>query len=360
MIQQYAFKTSPYPVILSLEVHCGEEQQRVMAKVRDPLPESHLDTDRFVQHLRTILGDLLLTQKVNERETQMPSPEQLKYKILVKGKSRNDDEVYEPNDNDDDDDSGDDQSLSSTSRDLASSSMQTSPSSDIKSSGSTNVAGARKSSVPKQQPKRKSKVAQELSDIVVYFRSAHFRGFQSSTPPQFNQVNSLGEKKSLNLLTRNMADFQEHNNKTMSRVYPAGSRVDSSNYDPIAHWQAGCQVVALNFQTLDMPMLINMARFEENGRSGYLLKPAHIRGGTVGKNAKKTPPMRIDLEIISGQQLPKVKGKGGIIDPFVEVEVIGLEGDSGKKLKTNTIKVRIISGAFSGTVLAFFTDAFLH
>jgi hypothetical protein len=33
------------------------------------------------------------------------------------------------------------------------------------------------------------------------------------------------------------------------RVYPDGKRIDSSNYNPIDHWYAGAQVVALNYQT---------------------------------------------------------------------------------------------------------------
>lgn len=32
-------------------------------------------------------------------------------------------------------------------------------------------------------------------------------------------------------------------------------------------------MVALNFQTLDLPMLLNYGRFLENNRSGYVLKP---------------------------------------------------------------------------------------
>lgn len=36
--------------------------------------------------------------------------------------------------------------------------------------------------------------------------------------------------------------------KHMVRAYPKGSRVDSSNYDPQVAWNAGVQLVALNFQ----------------------------------------------------------------------------------------------------------------
>ena len=33
------------------------------------------------------------------------------------------------------------------------------------------------------------------------------------------------------------------------RTYPGGSRIDSSNYDPIPLWNHGIQMVALNVQT---------------------------------------------------------------------------------------------------------------
>ncbi|NXW61558.1 PLCD3 phosphodiesterase, partial [Eurystomus gularis] len=69
-IRDYAFKQSPYPVILSLENHCGLEQQATMAR-----------------HMRAILGDMLLTQPLEGQDSHdLPSPEQLKGKVLVKGK----------------------------------------------------------------------------------------------------------------------------------------------------------------------------------------------------------------------------------------------------------------------------------
>lgn len=36
----------------------------------------------------------------------------------------------------------------------------------------------------------------------------------------------------------------------MSRIYPKGTRVDSSNYNPQPFWNVGCQMVALNYQTM--------------------------------------------------------------------------------------------------------------
>ncbi|NXY61398.1 PLCD3 phosphodiesterase, partial [Callaeas wilsoni] len=69
-IRDSAFEKSPYPVILSLENHCGLEQQATMAR-----------------HMKAILGDKLLTQPLQGQDPHdLPSPEQLKEKILVKGK----------------------------------------------------------------------------------------------------------------------------------------------------------------------------------------------------------------------------------------------------------------------------------
>ncbi|NIG61026.1 1-phosphatidylinositol 4,5-bisphosphate phosphodiesterase delta-3 [Pontoporia blainvillei] len=58
-VRDHAFTLSPYPVILSLENHCGLEQQAAMAR-----------------HLHTILGDMLVTQLLDSQNPEeLPSPE---------------------------------------------------------------------------------------------------------------------------------------------------------------------------------------------------------------------------------------------------------------------------------------------
>ena len=37
-------------------------------------------------------------------------------------------------------------------------------------------------------------------------------------------------------------EFVNHNKTFLSRVYPAGKRVDSSNYNPQEMWNCGCQL----------------------------------------------------------------------------------------------------------------------
>ena len=46
----------------------------------------------------------------------------------------------------------------------------------------------------------------------------------------------------LNLANTQGGDFVEYNKTQLSRIYPAGGRVDSSNYNPQQAWNAGCQI----------------------------------------------------------------------------------------------------------------------
>lgn len=39
------------------------------------------------------------------------------------------------------------------------------------------------------------------------------------------------------------------NTAHLSRIYPAATRINSSNYNPAYYWMYGCQMVALNYQT---------------------------------------------------------------------------------------------------------------
>lgn len=68
-ILPYAFKSSAYPLILSFENHLSPRQQGVMAVL-----------------LKDILGDALYDEPVSEDMAGLPSPHQLRYKIIIKSK----------------------------------------------------------------------------------------------------------------------------------------------------------------------------------------------------------------------------------------------------------------------------------
>jgi hypothetical protein len=61
-------------------------------------------------------------------------------------------------------------------------------------------------------------------------------------------------------VSKHAREWVELNKRMFTRIYPAGLRVDSSNYNPIQPWTVGCQLVALNYQTPGVPMQINKGK----------------------------------------------------------------------------------------------------
>lgn len=91
-------------------------------------------------------------------------------------------------------------------------------------------------------------------------------------------------------------DFVDYNKMQLSRIYPNGTRVKSTNYNPQAYWNVGSQLVSLNYQTItSVPMQLNLGKFEVNGRSGYVLKPPPM---TNDKSFNPFEALQID-EIVS-------------------------------------------------------------
>nr|XP_023691311.1 1-phosphatidylinositol 4,5-bisphosphate phosphodiesterase delta-3-A-like isoform X2 [Paramormyrops kingsleyae] len=281
-ISQYAFKASPYPLILSLENHCSVEQQSVMAR-----------------HLRTILGRRLLTKPVNDQQLKhLPSPEDLKGRILIKGKK------------------------------------ETSQLHKVDSFTNT-VPGTEGVS---------SKLSPELSDLVVYCRSVNFRGFDHVSAKSPSEMSSFSENDALKHIKESGKIFVRHNSRQLSRIYPSGQRLQSSNYNPQDMWNAGCQMVALNFQTPGEQMDLNQGRFLANGRCGYILKPSFLCRLDSNFNPENTGggpghiPAQLTIRVISAQQLPKVNTEkpNAIVDPQVWVEIHGVGIDNARN-KTHRV-----------------------
>ena len=122
-------------------------------------------------------------------------------------------------------------------------------------------------------------VSASFSALVNYCESIKFKGFD--TPRHYWQMSSFDESKAGQLINaRSTADkFIKHNQQFLSRIYPKGTRVNSSNYDPIPLWLAGCQMVALNYQAQDKSVAFNRALFRANGQCGYILKPEPLLRG---------------------------------------------------------------------------------
>uniref|UniRef100_I3JX91 1-phosphatidylinositol 4,5-bisphosphate phosphodiesterase gamma n=1 Tax=Oreochromis niloticus TaxID=8128 RepID=I3JX91_ORENI len=166
---------------------------------------------------------------------------------------------------------------------------------------------------------KKAEVAKEMSEVVVYCqpRSKEKDRFDSYS---YKEVRSFVENK-LPGKSRTK-DFLQYNRKALSRIYPKGQRVESSNYDPYPMWALGCHMVALNFQTADKYMQLNNALFSLNGQTGYVLQPEFMRMDSYDPHQeKKEVKYKIVVKVIAARHLPK-PGRS-IASPFVEIELCG-------------------------------------
>ncbi|XP_075293295.1 1-phosphatidylinositol 4,5-bisphosphate phosphodiesterase eta-2 isoform X1 [Opisthocomus hoazin] len=187
--------------------------------------------------------------------------------------------------------------------------------------------------------KKTMKLSRALSDLVKYTKSVGTHDVETEISSSW-QVSSFSETKAHQILQQKPAQYLRFNQHQLSRIYPSSYRVDSSNYNPQPFWNAGCQLVALNYQSEGRMLQLNRAKFSANGNCGYVLKPSCMCQGVFNPNSEDPLPGQLKkqlvLRIISGQQLPKPRDsmlgdRGEIIDPFVEVEVIGLPVDCFKE-----------------------------
>ncbi|XP_042527109.1 1-phosphatidylinositol 4,5-bisphosphate phosphodiesterase delta-3 [Dipodomys spectabilis] len=288
-VRDHAFTLSPYPVILSLENHCGLEQQAAMAC-----------------HLRTILGDMLVTEALDlQNPEELPSPEQLKGRVLVKGKklpaAQNEDGRILSDREEEEEEEEDEEAVEAA-----------------------------------EQRRRAKQISPELSALAVYCCATRLRTLNPGpSPPQPCQVSSLSERKAKKFIRETGNSFVKHNTRQLTRVYPLGLRMNSANYSPQEMWNSGCQLVALNFQTPGYEMDLNAGRFLINGQCGYVLKPACLRqpDTTFDPECPGPPRTTLTVQVLTAQQLPKlnVEKPSSIVDPLVRVEIYGVPADCARK-----------------------------
>nr|XP_005570331.1 PREDICTED: 1-phosphatidylinositol 4,5-bisphosphate phosphodiesterase zeta-1 isoform X2 [Macaca fascicularis] len=308
-IHKYAFMTSDYPVVLSLENHCSPAQQEIMA-----------------DNLQTTFGESLLSDMLADFPDTLPSPEALKFKVLVKNKKIG--TLKETHERKGSDKRGENQD---------------------KETGVKKLSGV---TLFKKKKTRKLKIALALSDLVIYTKAEKFKSFQHSRLyQQFNENNSIGETQARKLSKLRAHEFIFHTRKFITRIYPKATRADSSNFNPQEFWNIGCQMVALNFQTPGLPMDLQNGKFLDNGGSGYILKPHFLRESESHFNPsdiKESMPITLTIRLISGIQLPLTHSSSNKGDTLVIIEVFGVPNDQMKQ-QTRVIKKNAFSPRWNET-----------
>nr|KAF6388347.1 phospholipase C beta 2 [Myotis myotis] len=338
-IAESAFKTSPYPVILSFENHVDSPRQQA----------------KMAEYCRAMFGDMLLTEPLEKFPLKpgspLPSPEDLRGKILIKNKKNQFSVPASP--------SGEAEGscppsapvggdtelmelcvavLAGEERaELAEEEEEEEVGEEEEEeSGNLDEEEMKKMQSDEGTAGLEATAYEEMSSLVNYIQPTKFTSFEFSAQKNRSYViSSFTELKAYDLLSKAAVQFVDYNKRQMSRIYPKGTRMDSSNYMPQMFWNAGCQMVALNFQTMDLPMQQNMALFEFNGQSGYLLKHEFMR-----RPDKQFNPFSVDgidvvvattlsIKVISGQFLSERS-----VRTYVEVELFGLPGDPKRRYRT--------------------------
>ncbi|XP_019494639.1 PREDICTED: 1-phosphatidylinositol 4,5-bisphosphate phosphodiesterase epsilon-1 isoform X2 [Hipposideros armiger] len=152
--------------------------------------------------------------------------------------------------------------------------------------------------------------------------------------PKCYHISSLNENAAKRLCRRYSQKLIQHTACQLLRTYPAATRIDSSNPNPLMFWLHGIQLVALNYQTDDLPLHLNAAMFEANGGCGYVLKPPVLWDKNCPMYQKFSPlerdldnmePAVYSLTIVSGQNVCPSNSTGS---PCIEVDVLGMPLDS--------------------------------
>ncbi|XP_076116421.1 1-phosphatidylinositol 4,5-bisphosphate phosphodiesterase delta-1-like isoform X3 [Mytilus galloprovincialis] len=293
-IKEYAFQASPYPVILSIENHCSVKQQAVMAN-----------------KINAIFGDLLYAPE--EPPATIPSPSDLMGKIILKGKR-----------------------LATVGNAVPENEEEHEVSDEDEAAEVQDATTQEKERAPKK--KSKLKLSPKFS-AAIGMKAVSYKGIEETLATD-GMFASIGENKVLKIIDHDPEGLNKLSQKLFVRTYPAGSRTDSSNYNPTPMWNVGCQVVALNFQTGGEPLQLNHGKFMDNGGCGYILKPQFLlssdKFGIVTEKIKNPKRRKLIVKIISAYQIPKPNNskKGEIIDPFVKIEIHGVKSDQ-QSVKTS-------------------------
>lgn len=315
-VRDYAFAVSDLPLIVSLEVHCSPLQQSCMVDI-----------------MEETWGEFLLS--VPDLDPgPLPSPDELRRKILIKVKYVPTDHKGHPKRGD----PGDDESMLEV----------------------VEEDGKRKTKV-----RPPAKITARLSRLGIHTRGITFKSLDQPEASMPNHIFSLSEKAAFAVQRGMPKALFRHNRDFLMRIYPHGMRVDSSNFDPVTFWRAGVQVVALNWQSWDAGMMLNEGMFA--GSDGYILKPQgyrrdeHAAPKTRFKEYDDLEPSfgkrtldRVAITVLAAQNLPLTNGnkENGKVVSHVEVGLHTQSSPLSAMVDENVEGQQVEQFGFSGKTAA--------
>ncbi|XP_022744257.1 phosphoinositide phospholipase C 6-like isoform X2 [Durio zibethinus] len=290
-IKEYAFASSPYPVIITLEDHLTPELQARVAE---------MVTQTFGTMLYYPESDRLSGNGMGFSEEEA-SPKEMKVNI-------SESEVDDKSDSD-----HDDEDFNECNR----------------KSGQTGVSAYKcLITIHAGKPKGALKDALEVAADKV-------RRLSLSEQELERAAGSYG------------SDVVRFTQKNILRIYPKGTRFTSSNYNPTIGWMHGAQMIAFNMQGYGKSLWLMHGMFRANGGCGYVRKPDFLmREGPSDEffDPRTTLPLQKKLKVKiymgDGWRLDFSHTHFDTYSPpdfYTKVYIVGVPADEAKR-KTKIIR----------------------
>ncbi|KAI8006446.1 Phosphoinositide phospholipase C 6 [Camellia lanceoleosa] len=243
-IKEYAFVKSPYPVIVTLEDHLTVDLQ---AKVAEMVIET--------------FGELLYYPASGCLE-EFPSPEALKHRIILSTKPPKE---YLESEGPTEKDSSTEAALGKESPDLAA---------DLDPDDRDDTDQDDEGSDGCEQ-KSCQLGARQYKHLIAIRAGKPKNGLKEALRAGIEKIKrlSLSETALEKAAESYGTDLVRFTQKNFLRVYPKGTRVTSSNFNPLTAWMHGAQMVAFNLQGYGKSLCLMHGMFRSNGECGYVKKP---------------------------------------------------------------------------------------
>ncbi|PIA32255.1 hypothetical protein AQUCO_04500092v1 [Aquilegia coerulea] len=264
-IKEYAFTASPYPVVITLEDHLTPDLQ---AKVAEMVTET--------------FGDMLFTPGP-ECLKEFPSPDSLQKRVLISTKPPKEylesKSIKEKG------------SVSQKGNDPAEEEAWgkevPDPKLKIEADDKTdpNVEEDSEDEEDQDDGDRKQTTEPKYKSLIAIHAGKPKGGLEEALKVDPNKVRrlSLSEPALEKAAITHGTDIVRFTQRNILRVYPKGTRFNSSNYNPHIGWMHGAQMVAFNMQGYGRSLWLMHGMFTSNGGCGYVKKPDFLLNGKANE-----------------------------------------------------------------------------
>ncbi|WCJ41095.1 Phosphoinositide phospholipase C 4 [Euphorbia peplus] len=309
-IKEHAFTASDYPVVITLEDHLTPDLQ---AKVAEMVTQT--------------FGDILFCPG-SERFKDFPSPESLKKRVMISTKPPK--EYLE--DKDVKDGGGDGKACEGV--------VQADPMNELDDSSDD------EEDIDAGNIKSRRIRAPEYKLLIAIHAGKPKGGLDMclKVDPQKVRRLSLSEAQLEDAAETYGKEIVRFTQRNILRVYPKGTRVDSSNYNPLVGWMHGAQMVAFNMQGHGKSLRLMEGMFKANGGCGYVKKPSFLlesgsQGEVFDPRAELPAKTTLKVKVYMGEGWRKDCDSFDVFsspDFYVRVRIAGVPADEAAK-KTETV-----------------------